>query len=178
MPTLFADINGRMETWGAEGKMNPFKDIYDLVFQLTVRMATCEELATDLRMIERMNDLYWKLEKSSTPASLLLPWFPSTARKDKDEATKSLYDILSHYIDLRRKAEVPNSDAIDLLIADGADNVTIISVCFVLFIAPLIFELMNTFQFVLNVIFAGIVNTGILGASLHSINSSFDPRMI
>ncbi|KIM79953.1 hypothetical protein PILCRDRAFT_822816 [Piloderma croceum F 1598] len=145
MPTMFADINGRMEILGAEGKINPFKDIYDLVFQLTVRMTTCEELATDLRMIERMNDLYWKLEKSSTPASLLLPWFPSTARKDKDEATKSLYDILSHYVDLRRKAEEPNSDAIDLLIADGADNVTIVS-------------------FVLNIIFAGTVNTGMLAS--------------
>ena len=167
-----------METWGAEGKRNPFKDIYDLVFQLTVRMATCEELATDLRMIERMNDLYWKLDKSSTPASLLLPWFPSTARKDKDEATKNLYDILSHYVDLRQKAEVPNSDAIDLLIADGTDNVTIISVGFVLFISPLIFELMNTSKFVLNIIFTGVINTGMLGASLHNINSTFNLKMI
>jgi hypothetical protein len=117
-----------MEGLGVEGKMNPFKDIYDIVFQITVRMATCEELATDLDKIQKMNDLYWKLEKNSTPMSLLLPWFPSPARKNKDEATKGLYDMLSHYVDLRRKAEVPGSDAIDILIADGADDTTIISV--------------------------------------------------
>jgi sterol 14-demethylase len=117
-----------MEAWGSEGKMNPFKDIYDLVFQMTVRMATCEELATDVEKIQKMNDLYWKLEKNSTAMSLLFPWFPGTARRNKNEATKSLYTMLYHYVDLRRKAEVQSSDAIDILIADGEDNIAIISV--------------------------------------------------
>jgi hypothetical protein len=36
-----------MDDWGTEGKLNPFKDIYDLVFQMTVRMASCNELATE-----------------------------------------------------------------------------------------------------------------------------------
>jgi len=128
MQTLLTDVNGRMEDWGPDGKMNPFEDIYDLVFQMTVRMATCEELATDVEKVQKMSGLYWTLEKSATPVSLLLPWFPGTARKNKEEATRNLYNMLCHYVDLRRKAEVPNSDAIDILIADGEDNTTIISV--------------------------------------------------
>jgi sterol 14-demethylase len=143
MQTLLADVNGRMEAWGSEGKMNPFKDIYDLVFQMTVRMATCEELATDVEKIQKMNDLYWTLEKNSTHMSLLLPWFPGTARKNKDEATKSLYTMLCHYVDLRRKAEVPSSDAIDILIADGDDNITIISVGVILLLFLLWSRLMT-----------------------------------
>jgi sterol 14-demethylase len=132
MPTLFSDISRVMDDWGAEGIMNPFKDIYDIVFQMTVRMATCKELASDPRMIQKMNDLYWKLEKSATPVGLLLPWFPGTAKKNKEQATRGLYDMLSHYVDIRRKAEVPNSDAIDLLIADGLDDPSIIGVCVIL----------------------------------------------
>jgi hypothetical protein len=143
MQTLLTDVNRRMEAWGPEGKMNPFKDIYDLVFQMTVRMATCEELATDVEKIQKMNDLYWKLEKNSTAMSLLLPWFPGTARRNKNEATKSLYTMLYHYVDLRRKAEVPSSDAIDILIADGEDNIAIISVGVILLLFLLWSRLMT-----------------------------------
>jgi hypothetical protein len=127
LPTLFSDINRCAEPWGAAGTMNPFKDIYNLVFQMTVRMTTCDELATDARSVQIVSDLYWKLEKSSTPVSLLLPWFPGTAKKNKNQATKDLYDMLSHYVDLRRNA-VPNSNAIDVLITDGEDNPAVIGV--------------------------------------------------
>ncbi|KIM87727.1 hypothetical protein PILCRDRAFT_62967 [Piloderma croceum F 1598] len=143
VPTLFSDINKRMDAWGVEGKINPFKSIYDLVFQMTVHMASCHELAADLGSIQKMKDLYWTLEKSATPASLLFPWFPSTARRNSQQATKDLYNMVSHHVDIRRKAAALNLDAIDLLIADGADNPTI-------------------FRFVLGVIFAGVINTGII----------------
>jgi hypothetical protein len=132
VPALFSDINKRMDAWGVEGKINPFKSIYDLVFQMTVRMASCHELAADPGSIQKMKDLYWTLEKSATPVSLLLPWFPSTARRNSQQATKDLYNMVSHYVDIKRKAAVPNSDAIDLLIADGVDNPTIFQVSVVL----------------------------------------------
>jgi hypothetical protein len=117
-----------METWGTEGKINPFKDIYDLVIQMTVRIASCQELAADPRAVKRLGDLYWMLEKSATPVGLLLPWFPGTAKKSKRVATTGLYEMLSHHVDVRQKAEVSNSDAIDTLIADGADATIIVEV--------------------------------------------------
>ena len=117
-----------MEAWGTEGKINPFEDIYDLVIQMTVRMASCRELAADPKAVKRMADHYWMLEKSATPVGLLLPWFPGTAKKNKMIAMKGLYEMLSHYVDVRQKAEVSNSDAIDTLIADGADATIIIEV--------------------------------------------------
>jgi len=129
MPTLLSDINRRMDAWGMEGKMNPFKNIHDIVIQLTVRIASCEELADDPGSIENMSDLYWRLERSATAVGLLLPWFPGTAKRDKKQASEGLYGLLSYYVDARRKAEVPSSDAIDELIADGADNTIIVEVC-------------------------------------------------
>jgi len=135
LPTLFNDIGTRMEHWGAEGTINPFKDIYNLVFQMTVRMTTCEELASDAKVVQKIGDLYSKIEASYTPVSLLLPWFPSTARKNKSQATMDLYNILIHYVNVRRDAEMRNSDAIDVLIADGEDNIAIAGVGVILLIS-------------------------------------------
>jgi hypothetical protein len=129
VPTLFRDVNRRMETWGASGQVDPFTDIYDLVFQLTIRLSTCEELASDANSIKRISDLYWQYEKSNTAAALLLPWFPGTVQKHKKESARNLYDILSHCVDARPKAKVPNSDPFDVLIADGESNAVIIEVC-------------------------------------------------
>jgi sterol 14-demethylase len=164
-PTLFSDINRRMEAWGTEGKMDPFKNIYDLVIQMTVRMASCEELAADAKSVQHMSDLYWKLEKSATPVGLLLPWFPGTAKKNKKQASQGLYDMLSHYVDVRRRAESSNSDAIDVLIADGADNTIIVEVC-VTKASPKFHTHVPPLKFVIAVIFAGVVNTGMICALL------------
>lgn len=127
---------------------------------MTVRMASCDELAKDRDAIKKMTDLYWRLEKSATPVSLLLPWFPGSAKRNKKEATTGLYNLLSGYIDLRRKAEVPSSDAFDLLIAQGEENPEIVGVRFSVscFISLLI---LIVYQFILSVIFAGVINTGI-----------------
>ncbi|KAF8816057.1 cytochrome P450 [Phlegmacium glaucopus] len=141
LPSLFSDIDKRMKTWRKQGQMDPFKTIYDLVFQMTVRMATCAELSDNFKAIEEIQALYWTLEKSATPTALLLPWFPGPAKKRKEQATKDLFMKLHEYVDLRRNAAVPSSDAIDVLLAEGLSNVDIVG-------------------FVLAVIFAGVLNTG------------------
>ncbi|KJA20468.1 hypothetical protein HYPSUDRAFT_203783 [Hypholoma sublateritium FD-334 SS-4] len=142
IPALFEDINRRTESWGREGQIDPFKSIYDLVFQMTVRMASCDELANDAQELEKIQELYWILEKSATPTAVLLPWFPGRAKKAKEVATRQLYMKLSHYVDLRREAKVPTNNAIDILIRQGRSNPDIIA-------------------FILGVIFAGVINTGI-----------------
>ncbi|KZP30145.1 cytochrome P450 [Athelia psychrophila] len=143
IPTLFSDVHKRMETWGSEGQLNPFNNIQTLVFQMTVRMASCSELSTNYSDLDRMSELYWELERNSTPASLLLPWFPGKARRNKKEATRGLYNLIDHYVQLRRSAEVPSSDTFDFLIADGAEDKDIVA-------------------FVQEMIFAGAINTGML----------------
>ena len=126
---MFSDINRCMRPWGTAGQMDPFKNIYDLVFQMTIRVGCCEELATDPRAVQKISDLYWQYEKGVTPMSLLLPWFPSMARKQKNQAIRGLYSMLSHHVDVRRKAKQLTSDAYDVLIAEGEDNATIVEVC-------------------------------------------------
>jgi hypothetical protein len=95
---------------------------------MTVRMATCNELASDLDQVNRIHSLYWDLEQTATAVALLLPWFPGKAKKTKKQATQELYILFSDYIEKRRAAEVPSSDAIDLMIQEGIDNSEIIQV--------------------------------------------------
>lgn len=99
-----------------------------LVFQMTVRMATCKELAEDPDSIDRLAKHYWDLEKSATPVHLLLPWFPGTAKRQNKTSTTNLYNLINSYVQLRRNSPVPSMDAIDLLIAHGDTDTTIIGV--------------------------------------------------
>jgi len=99
-----------------------------LVFQMTVRMATCQELAADKQTIKDLRRHYFDMEQSSTPVSILLPWFPSPARKTKTKSTRALYLLIKKYVTMRREAKIPSSDPIDLLMAQGDSDDSIISV--------------------------------------------------
>ncbi|KAJ7273156.1 cytochrome P450 [Mycena rebaudengoi] len=125
MPQLLNDVNGRMDDWGKDGRMNPFVEMHNLIFQMTVRMGTCRELAV-------------------SPLSLMMPWFPGRAKRNKKKVTRELFDLLTHYVDLRRKSRVPSTDSIDMLIAQGYDDAT-------------------TIAYTLGIIFAGVLNTSMNG---------------
>ncbi|KAG6830044.1 hypothetical protein H0H92_002462 [Tricholoma furcatifolium] len=142
LPVLFDDVQRLMEDWGKEGTLNPFKEVYDLVFQMTVRIGSCRELADDKETIAKIAKNYWALEKSATPFSLLFPWLPCPAKWNRLKATLGLFTTLSGIVKRRREAEEPTSDAIDVLIAAGESNNAIVG-------------------FVLGVIFAGVINTGV-----------------
>ncbi|KAJ7131202.1 cytochrome P450 [Mycena epipterygia] len=141
-PSLLSDVNNLMEAWGPAGSIDPFTEVYKLVFQVTVRIASCHELADDPAAVERLSQLYWTLQTSATPIAVLLPWFPSPSRKARQRATAELFAMLHSYVELRRNAAVPSSDAIDVLLAEGTPTDAIIG-------------------FILGTIFAGVINSGI-----------------
>ena len=95
---------------------------------MTVRMASCAELAADFKAVEEIQGLYWQLEKSATPTALLLPWFPGPAKKRKERVTTALFTKLHDYVELRKNAAVPSSDSIDLLLGQGVPTSEIVEV--------------------------------------------------
>ncbi|KAJ7672338.1 cytochrome P450 [Mycena polygramma] len=129
-PSLLSDVNKLMDGWGADGIIDPFTEIQKLVFQVTVRLASCRELAEDAAAVSRIQDLYHTLEKSSTPVALLLPWFPSAARKSRAAATTELFTMLYGYVEGRRNAAVPSSDSIDVLLAEGNNSMSVVEFIF------------------------------------------------
>ena len=90
-------------------------------------MATCHDLVKNEADLKKISELFLTFQTSSTPTSLLLPWFPSPARKAGTEATTELFTMLYTYVETRRDAEL-TSDAIDVLIAEGETTQNIVGV--------------------------------------------------
>ena len=94
---------------------------------MTARTVTCHDLTTNEADLKKIGELFMTLQTSATPVSLLLPWFPSPARKTAKQAGADLYATLYTYVETRRHAE-PTSDAIDMFIADGETTQNIVGV--------------------------------------------------
>ena len=90
-----------------------------MVFQLTIRAASCREIADDPEAVKKVTQLYWDAEKGSTPTSVLLPWFPSPARKRKVKATQELYMLLKASVDDRKENGKVEDDPMQALIDEG-----------------------------------------------------------
>jgi len=94
---------------------------------MTARMTTCHDLTKNEADLKRIGELFMTLQKSATPTSMLLPWFPSPARKTGKGAATEMFTMLHAYVETRRDAE-PTSDAIDVLIAEGETTQNIVGV--------------------------------------------------
>ncbi|KAF8872701.1 hypothetical protein BD779DRAFT_1572082 [Infundibulicybe gibba] len=140
IPFLFVDVNARTELWEQSGSIDPFKNIYDLVFLMTTRMATCRELTQNMVIVQQLQVLFQTLERSATPMVLLLA--PHTREEAKNAAIQELFATIGKFMQDRRQAKVPSSNTIDALLDHGLSNQAIV-------------------EFVLNITFAGVLNTGI-----------------
>jgi len=94
---------------------------------MTAHITTCRDLTKNEADLKKIKELFMTLQTSATPTSLLLPWFPSPARKAGKEATTELFTILYTYVEARRYAG-PTSDAIDILIAEGETTQNVVGV--------------------------------------------------
>ncbi|KAF9789659.1 cytochrome P450 [Thelephora terrestris] len=121
LATLLQDIIAKADNWGIggeSGRIDPFVEIYDLIFVMNARIATCDELTKNEVDLKKIRELLLAHHTGNTPASVLLPWLPNSARKQKKEATTRLTAMIYAYVEKRRHSE-PTGDAIDIMIADG-----------------------------------------------------------
>jgi hypothetical protein len=98
------------------------------VFQMMSRLVTCRAIADDKVAVERMSHLFATLLDTSTRMDVILPWFPGRHHKRvRRQATGELYGMLAAQVSARKK-ETTNSDALDVLVAEGHDTTEIVSV--------------------------------------------------
>ena len=95
---------------------------------MTVRTASCRELSEDREAVAQLAKNYWEIEKNGTPVTVLFPWLPSLAKREKKKATKALYTTFLSYVHLRRKSSIQSNDPIDLFISLGLSDNDIIEV--------------------------------------------------
>lgn len=140
LPILLEDIFTKSDTWGKDGKngrIEPFNDVHHLVTLLAARFAVCEDLTKNEAHLKRIAELFCMLQAGSTPASFLLPWFPSPARRATKGSTTELFTLLYTYVENRRHVE-PKGEGIDILIADGESNQIIVECMMGIFSASII----------------------------------------
>jgi hypothetical protein len=126
---------------------------------MTVRMTSCRDLSEDKEAVTRLAKYLRAIEENNTPVTILLPWFPSFAKKAKQKATMALYTTILSYITARRKSSaLSNIDPIDLFISQGISDNTIVGVRPPCDISRYRLMLQQT---VLGLIFAGVANTGV-----------------
>ncbi|CAE6539668.1 unnamed protein product, partial [Rhizoctonia solani] len=112
---------------------------------LTIRAAGAREIADSVEKCKEVERLYWRVEKGSTPTSVLFPWLPSEARKNKVAATGEIYNLFDGIIKARRSEGRREEDALQVLMDLGDSTPEIIA-------------------FIMGTLFAGIVNSGLMSA--------------
>ena len=121
LPSLIADTQARLDdlATSTSGTINPFENIYDLVFQLLVRMLACSEIADDPSMLKRTLDLWETIEHSSTTTAILFPWFPSLALIKRTIAGCQFYMMFKKIVHQRRNKGRRGDDPLQYLLDCG-----------------------------------------------------------
>ncbi|KAI9438629.1 cytochrome P450 [Lactarius indigo] len=125
IPEILNDGRRLLRPWEKAGSLDPFDRIYELIFQATVRCLTCTEIADDPEIVARLRQLFDKVDRGTTPATVLFQWFPSPAMVSKARATKQIYDIIVDVIKVREQRGVSHNDNLQLFLDSGDEMSTI-----------------------------------------------------
>ncbi len=111
------------------GITDPFQSIYKIVFQLTIRMVGCNDMADDPGLLKKTLRLYESIEQSATATAIIFPWFPSPAILKRTFAGGRLYMIIKRIVEERKKTGKRGDDPLQYLIDQGDSLTRIIEVC-------------------------------------------------
>lgn len=110
------------------GMMDPFDDIYRIVYLLTMRTVGANEIARSPELLEKTLGLFETVERSSSPTRIIFPWMMTPAHLRKMYAGGKLYMTFSKIVEERKKTGRREDDALQFLIDSGADMIRILSV--------------------------------------------------
>jgi len=85
-------------------------------------------LADDPAQVARLKELYDTLDSGTTPATVLLPWFPGPSMLKKLWATKQIYDIVVRAIDERQRSGTSKPDTLQMLLDEQDERMVIVGV--------------------------------------------------
>ncbi|KAJ9635517.1 hypothetical protein H2199_008520 [Coniosporium tulheliwenetii] len=144
LPQLIEDVRTRLGTLAADpsGITDPFKSIYEIVYQLTMRTVGSNEIADSPELLHKTLSLFETIAKTSTAGTIIFPWFPSPAIIKRYIAGGKLYMIMKNIMDERQRTGRRENDALQYCIDQG-DSVNMV------------------IGFILGALFAGQLNSGI-----------------
>ncbi|KAF4635641.1 hypothetical protein G7Y89_g2441 [Cudoniella acicularis] len=146
-PKLISDVKTTLDGFALDptGITDPFESIYKIVFQLTIRMVGCDDIADDPKLLDKTLNLYETIEASSTTAAVLFPKFPSMGIIKRTVAGGRLYVIFNKIVNERKQSGKRGEDPLQFLMDQGDDIQRII-------------------EFIVGALFAGLLNSGVNAA--------------
>lgn len=134
LPLLAGDIRGGLEAvvargrGGREGVLDPFDDIYRIVYRLTMRIVGATEIASSPELLATTLRLFEQIEQSSSPARIIFPWLPTPAHLKRMAAGARLYIIFNRIIEERKRVGRREEDALQHLLDTGEDTLKVLTV--------------------------------------------------
>ncbi|OTA91522.1 hypothetical protein M434DRAFT_13123 [Hypoxylon sp. CO27-5] len=136
--------------------MNPFDELYRLVYQMTIRTVGADEVAKDHALGDYTLDVFQTLEHRASIAKVYIPWLPAPGHYLRIWDGYRLYRVFSRIVKERARTGARHQDSFQFLIDSGA-------------------SIKDITGFVINALFGGQVNTGINAAWL-PIFLALDPE--
>jgi len=112
---------------GDGGLVDPFDDIYRMVYQMTMRMVGPTEFAESPEMLDKTLRLFNIIEKSLSPSRVVFPWLPTWGYLKQLFYGAKLYSALNGVVNARRKEGRRVDDALQFLMDSGDDIVRILT---------------------------------------------------
>lgn len=151
LAVMAADARGFCEELGKKSSskassewqvMNPFENIYELVYKLTMRIVGATEIAENRKMLKKTLSIFEKFESNNSTARIIFPWLTTPAYVVRLILGALLYMHFARLVNKRKQSGRREEDAVQYLLDQGADNELII-------------------KFETSALWAGLLNTGI-----------------
>ncbi|ROT39892.1 cytochrome P450 6A1 [Sodiomyces alkalinus F11] len=132
-------------TAAASVVMDPFEDMYRLVYRLTMRTVGCDEIATDLDQLRTTLSLFEAIDSGATASRIIFPWLPTLGQARQLWSGYRMYRILEGIVADRRRTGRRGNDGLQELLDQDTDMFGIV-------------------ESIIASLFAGLVNSGINAA--------------
>ncbi|TVY73614.1 Sterol 14-demethylase [Lachnellula suecica] len=144
LPHLMKDVRASMDKLAQDPKgiTDPFESLYRVVFQLTMRIVGCDDIAEDPVLLEKTLKLYETVEASTNATTILFPWLPTISSIKRTVAGGRIYMIFNKIVNDRKKNGTRRDDPLQFLM-DQADSME------------------RIIEFVVGALFAGLLNSGV-----------------
>eukprot|EP00976_Prorocentrum_cordatum_P105838 1194338-Prorocentrum_minimum.AAC.4 len=111
---MVTEAEAFFEKWGDEGEVDLLQELSDLIILTASRCLMGKEVREQL--FEKVSELFHYLDLGMLPISVVFPYLPIKAHRDRDWARKQLSEIFSKIINNRRASGQTEPDVLQAFI--------------------------------------------------------------
>lgn len=108
--------------------LNPFDDIFQIMYQVSMRTVGANDIAEDRKLLLSTLDLFDRFENSMSPTRLIFPWLPTPNFIYRLYVAGRLGMLISGIVRKRKRNGIKINDPLQAMIDQGDSTIMIISV--------------------------------------------------